>query len=220
MRVQEFKFIQEGNKRTGVSPITGRLAVYSKCQAIQAVDFFTYDLNALKNAYNQDLADASIDAYVEECKEIRGTFQSNIVNDLWVAGESPIAAATVVAILVILAAITASVIVTLSAASSFIERVFPQPKFYSPDGQVFTSLAAYLTYMQNIYNPSVAYPYTCPYCGQGFTTQEELDAHVQDCPWKEGPPNGGDNIWRWLTIAVFGFAAIIIVPKMIDAFKS
>jgi len=220
-RRSQMQFTQRGRTIIRQSPITGRQQVYQSCQAIAATDFFTYPLDQLKTAYNQEFLNQSVDAYVENCKELRGTFQDNLIVDMWVATESPIAPAVVAAIILIvkLVAITVAAIVILSAASSFVERLFPRPKFYAPDGTMFEDLAAYITYMQNLYNPSQGKPYTCMYCGQGFATAEERDSHQANCPWTAGPPSGGPDIGTIILVVVGGAVAIFIVPKLIDLIR-
>jgi len=210
-------FIQTGRQKVMVSPVTGKLTVYTSCQAVVAADFFEYDMNALKIAYDQEFARQGVDAQVESCKKIRGLYQDNLITDLWVGVASPLAAAVVALIILIIKiiAITVATIVILSAASAFVEKVFPKSTFYAPDGKEFTDLAAYLTYMRN-WNTSQGYPYTCPYCGQGFKTLEEEQAHEANCPWKGGVPTAGANVWMYIILIVAGIGAIIIIPKVID----
>lgn len=213
-------FIQTGRQKVMVSPVTGKLTVYTSCRAIAAADFFEYDMNALKIAYNQEFQRQGVDAQVQSCKKIRGLYQDNLITDLWVGIESPIAAATVALIIFIikLIALTAAAIVILSAATAFVETVFPKSKFYAPDGTEFTDLAAYLTYMRN-WNTGQGYSYTCMYCGQGFKTEAERDAHQTNCPWKGGPPTAGADVWMYIVLIVGGIGAIIIIPQVIGIFK-
>jgi len=207
-------FIQTGRQKVMVSPVTGKLTVYTSCRAIAAADFFEYDMNALKTAYNQEFQRQGVDAQVQSCKKIRGLYQDNLITDLWVGVESPLAPAIVAAIILIikLIAITVATIVILSAATAFVETVFPKSKFYAPDGTEFTDLAAYLTYMRN-WNTGQGYPYTCMYCGQGFKTAAERDAHQVNCPWKGGPPTG-DNTLMYILLIVAGIGAIIVISKV------
>jgi hypothetical protein len=212
---------QVGGTKAAFSPIKHRMVVYSKCQALATAEHFEYDLTALKNDCNRELASQSIDAYVEQCKKIRTTFQDNLSIDLWVAGESPLdplIIAVIIGILILSA--TLAYIVILSSTAAFIERIFPKMKFYTPDGKVFDTLAEYTTYMQNVYNPSVGKPYTCMYCGQGFATEEERDAHQANCPWKGGVPQP-ETSWVSSVIALLAVGGIvagtlIIVPKVLD----
>jgi len=210
-------FIQTGRQKAMVSPITGKLTVYTSCRAIAAAAFFEYDMNALKTAYNQELQRQGVDAQVQFCKKIRGLYQDNLITDLWVAAEGPIPAAVVALIIFLIKVVAVSVaaIVILSAASAFVETVFPKSKFYAPDGTEFTDLAAYLTYMRN-WNTGQGYPYTCMYCGQGFKTEAERDAHQANCPWKGGPPTVGADVWMYIVLIVAGIGAVIIIPKVID----
>jgi hypothetical protein len=212
---------QAGGTKLAFSPIKQRMVVYSKCQALATAEHFEYDLTTLKNDYNSELTNQSIDAFVEDCKKIRTTFQDNLSIDLWVAGESPLdplLVAVIIGILILSA--TLAYIVILSSTATFIERVFPKMKFYTPDGKVFDTLAEYITYMQNVYNPSVAKPYTCMYCGQGFATEAERDAHQANCPWKAGPPSPEtDWVSSVIALLVVGgivVGAVVILPKVLD----
>ena len=213
-------FIQTGRQKVMVSPVTGKLTVYTPCRAIAAADFFEYDMNALKTAYNQEFQRQGVDVQVQSCKKIRGLYQDNLITDLWVGVESPIAAAVVALIIFIikLVAITVATIVILSAASAFVETVLPKSKFYAPDGTEFTDLAAYLTYMRN-WNTGQGFPYSCRYCGQGFKTDAERVAHEANCPWKGGPPTAGADVWMYIVLIVAGIGAIIIIPQVIGIFK-
>jgi len=181
------KWVVTTGQKVAYSPLQRKMVVYSLCQAIQSTDFITYPLDVLRDAYNEELYASGIDAHVDACKELRGTFTSELIVDIWVAGESPVDPATVVAILGILKTVAAVIagILIFSLAATYIERItstlFPQGKWYTPDGQVFSTPQEYITYMRNVYNPNQGYPYTCPYCGRGFRTQEELDQHIQDC---------------------------------------
>jgi hypothetical protein len=222
-RLTAIKFKQAGGTITAYSPIKRRMVVYSKCQALATSEPFEYDLTALKNDFNTQLATQSIDAYVEECKKIRTTFQDNLIVDLWVGGESPLDPATVILVIALIIAIVAGVCVVLSSTASFVERIFPQVKFYTPDGKVFDTLAEYLTYMQNVYNPTQGKSYTCPYCGQGFATAEEEATHEANCPWKNGVPTAGTNwvgaLTGLLIVAGLLIGAVLIVPRVLDLFK-
>lgn len=208
-------------QKTAVSPITGKLTIYTKCQGIAACEYFEFPMNVLKAAYNDEFANQSppIDASVESCKKIRGMTEDHLLVDMWVAAESPIApaVAALIIFLIQLVAVTVAGVVMLSAASAFVEKIFPKMRFYSPDQKVFESQAAYVTYMTNVWNPAHGYSYTCMYCGQGFKTVEERNAHQNECPWKGGVPNGGGADWLMLiTICVVALGAIIIVPKLLD----
>ena len=210
-------FIQTGRQKVMISPITGKLTVYTSCQAVAAAGFFEYDMNALRVAYNEEFVRQGVDAHAESCKKIRGLSQDNLITDLWVGVESPLLPAIVALIILILKliAVTVAAVVILSAASAFVETVFPKSKFYAPDGTEFTDLAAYITYMRN-WNTGQGYSYTCMYCGQGFKTAAERDAHQANCPWKGGPPTPGADVWMYILLIVAGIGAVIVIPKVID----
>jgi hypothetical protein len=220
-RWQRIHVHSTGQQRVMYSELQERMVVYTRCQAHQAVDFFTYDLDLLKQAYNQELTNQGVDAFVDQVKELRGTFQSNIITDMWVATEGQISAAIVSLIILILklVAIAVATLVILSAAASFIEVVLPKSKFYAPDGKEFDSLSEYITYMQNVYNPSQAKPYTCMYCGQGFATAEERDAHQATCPWKSGPPSAGGGFENLIVVGLIAVVVIVVVPPIIGLVK-
>lgn len=220
-RWQRVQFRQTATKKVMFSPIKKKMVVYSKCQGLISADFFEYPLSSLKAAYNEELAKENIDAYVEECRKVRGMYEDHLITDMWVATESPLAPAVVAAIIFIIkmVAVTVAAIYILSAASSFVETILPKSHFYAPDGKEFTDLASYITYMKNVYNPSEGYPYTCPYCGQGFATEEELEKHMESCPWKSGPPTPTADIWMYIIIAIAGIGAIVIIPKVLDLLK-
>lgn len=204
------------------SRLTGRLTVYTLTEQIAATEPFEYNLNLLRDAYNGELLNQGVDAYVESCKQIRGLLQDNLIVDTWVATQEEtvlgkqelfipaIWIPLIIGIIKIVAFTVASVIV-LSAAASFVERVFPRPKFYAPDGTMFTDYAAYLTYMQNISNPAAGKPYTCMYCGQGFATEAERDTHQEQCPWKDGPPGVPPPEWLVWVIAGLGIIGLTVV---------
>ena len=206
-----------------ISPITRKLTVYTKTQQILTCGRFDYDMALLRDQYNEAFYAEGVDAQVEEARMIQSFNQSNLIMDTWVAGAGPISTVTAFLVIMIIASITASIVIILSAAVSFVERVFPKPKFYAPpktgeEAVVFVDYTAYLTYMQNVYNPQFGKPNTCPYCGQGFATEAEMLEHMENCAWKEGPPSVDRWPW-WLPVAIAagGIAAVIfVVPKIID----
>jgi hypothetical protein len=218
--MQRLRVKQTGGTKLAFSPIKKRVVVYSKCQALATGTQFEYDLTTLKNDYNSQLAYQSIDAFVEGCKKIRTTFQDNLSIDLWVAGESPLDPVTIGLIIALIIVGMMAICQVLSSTATFVERIFPKMKFYTPDGKVFDTLAEYITYMQNVYNPSVAKPYTCMYCGQGFATEAERDAHQANCPWKAGPPSPEtDWVSSVIALLVVGgivVGAVVILPKVLD----
>ena len=218
--MQRLRVKQAGGTKLAFSPIKQRMVVYSKCQALATAEHFEYDLTTLKNDYNSQLAYQSIDAFVEGCKKIRTTFQDNLSIDLWVAGESPLDPVTIGLIIALIIVGMMAICQVLSSTATFVERIFPKMKFYTPDGKVFDTLAEYITYMQNVYNPSVAKPYTCMYCGQGFATEAERDAHQANCPWKAGPPSPEtDWVSSVIALLVVGgivVGAVVILPKVLD----
>jgi len=206
--------------KTVYSPLKKTFAVYASCQAIAATPPFDYPMNALKVAYDNEFINQSIDAHVDRCTQIRpvGSPQSSLVVDLWVNSDDlhTMRLSIIGAIIFIIEMVVLTYAATqiLSAASSFLEKIFPKPKFYAPDGTVFDSLSEYVTYMQNVYNPTKGKPYTCMYCGQGFATAEERDVHQQNCPWIGGPP---DHDFTWLLLLLAGVVvAIVVVPKIIE----
>jgi hypothetical protein len=218
--------VSAGRTKTAFSPVKGRMVVYVKAQALGTADAKSYDMNLLKTVYNSELVSQSIDANVDSCKQILHVNHSDIVTTLWISSEIQEASlgAILAAILLILQiiAITGAGIVLLNAAQSFIETLMPKPKYVAPDGTVFTDLASYITYMQNVSNPDAGYPYTCPYCGQGFKTKAEEQAHEATCPWKNGPPTNGGGGTDWIMLLIIGgviIASIVIVPKVIDVFR-
>ena len=202
------------------SPLKGRMVLYSKCQAIAACEPFEYPLSELRDAYNSELENQGIDAYVEACKQLKGTFQDNLIVDCWVSTTEsevgffldPVTIAAIIGLLKIVAFWT-GMILFLALATAFVEIVFPRSKFYAPDGTVFTDLAAYISYMQNVYNPAHASPYTCMYCGQGFATVEERDAHQAQCPWKEGPPTAEDPL-KTVLMVVTVLGVVYVISKI------
>lgn len=223
--MQRLRLKQAGGTKLAFSPIKRRMVVYSKCQALATAEHFEYDLTTLKNDYNSELAYQSIDAFVEDCKKIRTTFQDNLIIDLWVAGESPLDPWMIAIIIGIIftVAITVAAVVILNASASFVERLFPKIKFYTPDGKVFDTLAEYATYMANVYNPSQGKPYTCMYCGQGFATAAERDEHQANCPWKEGPPSPEtdwvSSVIALLLVGGLVVGAVVILPKVLDVVR-
>lgn len=203
--------------------------VYVKTQAIAACEPFVYDMNALKEAYNQEFAAQGVDAYVDDCRQITGTFSNHLVVDVAVAAEGPIpvAVASLIIFIIKATAIAVAAVVILTAAASLVETIkgppAPEVKFYTPDGQVFDTLIEYTTYMTNVYNPGQGLPYTCPYCGQGFATEEERDAHQEECPWKEGPPYPpAPEVPAWIPwvvagifLVVVGLGAVAVLPRLL-----
>lgn len=204
------------------SPLTGKSTIYVLTSQTLTSEYFEYPLDALRDAYNSELATQGVDGFVEEVKKVRGTFYDIMLMDTWVAAEGPIPVAWAALIIFILkaTAITVAAAVILSAAASFAERLWPKPKFYTPDGQVFEDFASYFTYMQNIYNPAEGKPYTSPYTGEGFATQEELDKHMTDFPYKAGewyqPLDFVKSITGLLVIGGVIFVAVTILPRVID----
>lgn len=203
--------------------------VYVKVQAIGACEPFDYDMNALKEAYNQEFIKNGVDAYVDHCRQITGTFSNHLIVDMSVASESPLPPGVggLIIYLVGLVATMAAAAVFVSLAAALREAIFgappPEVKFYTPDGKEFSTLIEYITYMQNVYNPSQDMPYTCMYCGQGFATEEERDAHQEECPWKEGapyPPAEEAPGWLpWVAGAVIILSvagiAIVVLPRVL-----
>lgn len=203
--------------------------IYVKTQAVAACEPFVYDMNALKEAYNEQFRSYGVDAYVDDVRQITGTFSNHLIVDVSVASESPLPPAVAALIIFIIKAVVVvgGITIVLSAAASFMERVFGpppvQPKFYSPDGQVFDTLIEYVTYMQNVYNPTQGMLYTCIYCGQGFATEAGRDAHQEECPWKDGPPYPPPTVvpewvpWVAGTVIVVAIAglAIVLLPRVL-----
>lgn len=207
-----------------LSPLTGKLAVYSKTQQLLTTDRFQMDMNLLKDQFNGAFLEQRVDAQVEECRMIQTFNQSNVIIDTWVAGESPILPAVAWAVIAVVIIVVAAYVIILAATAVFIERLWPKPTYYAPaktgeTTEKFHDYASYLTYMQNVYNPQFGKPYSCPYCGQGFATEAEMLEHMEYCPWKEGPPDRDEWPW-WMTALLIGggvLGLIIIVPKVLDA---
>jgi len=197
--------------------------IYAKTQAIAACDPFVYDMNALKEAYNQEFRNYAVDAYVDNVRQIRGTFSNHLIVDVSVGTDSPISTAVAALIIYILGltATTVALVILMSAGVSFREGIFGAPpaeaKFYTPDGKEFDTLIEYVTYMQNVYNPTQGMLYTCMYCAQGFATEAERDAHQAECPWKEGPPYPPPEEtpewvpWVAATVIVVAISGLVIV---------
>lgn len=206
------------------SRLTGLPTVYSLTQAIAATEPIDYDATVLKNAYNDEFFFQGLDAHVESVKQYRGLLQDNMVVDTWVATTEaldvttgrvvqlipPLLIAAIIQIIPIIAFAVAAVVI-IAAATAFVERAFPRPKFYAPDGTEFSDLASYLSYMQNISNPAQGKPYTCIYCGQGFATVVERDTHQEQCPWKDGPPGPATPEWMVWAIAGIGIIGLTVV---------
>jgi len=210
-----------------LSRLTGRLTIYGLTQQIAATEKIDYDVNLLRDAYNDELLYQSVDAHVESCKQIRGLFQDNLEINTWVATTEvtvagkqelliPVVLIPLIIAIIKIVAFTVASLVILSAAASFVERIFPRPTFYAPDGTSFDSLASYLSYMQNVWNPAQGANYTCMYCGQGFTTEAERDTHQDQCPWTGGPPDGG---FDWLVWVVAGLGIIGLTAVAVTVFK-
>lgn len=203
--------------------------VYMKCQAIAAVEPFDFSMEALKTEYDRQFVENGVDAYVDNVRQIQGTFSNHLIVDMSVAGESPLSSAVVSLIIFLIkaAAVAAVPLVVLAAAAAFVEKIRgppgPEAEFFTPDGQVFDTLIEYTTYMQNVYNPTQGKPYTCLYCGQGFATEEERNAHQQECPWKDGPPYPpADDFPSWvpwvagavIVVSFVGFG-IVVMPRIL-----
>lgn len=212
--------IQEGVYKTAKSPITGVATLYVLTTQLVTTEPTDYDLNVLRNAYNDRLIADGIDAHCDQVYKIRATGMDNLLADTWVATESPIIGTTAAMIILAFVAVALSAAILISAAAAFVERVFPQTKLYAPDGHVSNSLAEHVTYMESIYGAGKV----CHYCGQPFNTVEERQAHEAQCPWRGGLPGpeapGYEVIkWvKWLIIGVITISGIYVVSQFIPKF--
>lgn len=174
-----------------LSPLTGKLTIYYEHSALMSFQLAApVPPESLITLMNSDLAANGYDAFVDDAKVIQGSIDTSVQAHIWIAEESPIAAATALAILAI--CVTACVIgaglILLASTQTIMEHFWPQPKFYQLDAAgneiVVHSQAEYITCMRMTHPDA----FVCGYCGQVFPTEAERDEHQATCPWKEGVP--------------------------------
>ncbi len=206
--------------KTMRSRLTGKLQTYILTEELITCDRFEVDMTELKNNIQTEYDTQGIDAQAEKCKHIRaGTYDYVIVNT-WVAAE-PVAGTLLIPVVLIpliakaiifILGYAAIVVITYLGVIAIREVVWPAPKYYcSICGAGPFSTVAELTAHRTQNHPEAA-AHQCPYCGQAFATVEQLNAHVEECPWRPS------EIPDWVPYALLGLgiiAAIVIVPKVI-----
>ncbi|MBA7490219.1 hypothetical protein ES702_00754 [subsurface metagenome] len=211
--------------KTMRSRLTGKLQTYVLTEELITCDRFQVDMTELKNSIQAEYDLKSVDAQVEKCKHIRAGTYDYLILDTWAAAEVPALGDPIItpalimfmvkAILAVLA-YAAIVVITYFAAIGMKQVLWPTPKYYcSICGEGPFETVAELTAHRREFHPDAA-AHQCPYCGQAFATIEQLNAHVEECPWRP------KELPEWVPYAIVGIgiiAAIIIVPKVIDYIK-
>lgn len=202
------------------SRITGNLQTYVLTEQLATCQRFDIDMNVLKTSIQTEFDNQSIDAQIEECKQIRGSVYDYLITTTWAPASSPVLPALVVLLvkaLIVVATFAAIVIIAYQGAIGFKEILAPTPKYYCSicGAGPFDTVAELIAHRAQ-YHPDAA-KYQCPYCGQAFNTPEELNAHVAECPWK---PQAIPDWVPWVIVGIVAVGAIIIIPKVLGFIKT
>ena len=199
------------------SRITGELQLYALSDETATCDRFEADMAVLKTEIQRQFDEQNVDAQVERCRQIRGTFWDYLIVETWVPETSPLDPATWTTILFIIKWVTLTVAAGIAIVSiCWAVRNYilgPHPKFVCDIcGQEFDSLPGLTAHRRTAHPEHAAYQ--CPHCGAAFAKREELDTHMKDCLFRP------TEVPTWIPWAVAGLAivaAIVIVPPLIRA---
>lgn len=209
--------------KTMVSPVTGKLQAYALSEWLITCEPFTGDMESLRDGLNQDYATNNIDAVCKECKQFRFPSYDYLVIKNWVPVGSPFLETLITSKLMaslisfvihwVLPAIV--FVATAWALKEMVIMPFLHPRiYYALDGSGPYTREEMVTKNRALQVEQGLPPLVCPYCGQPFATQEELEAHMKECPWRPG-------VLDWLPWVVIGGVTIVtivyIVPPLIRA---
>lgn len=195
----------------------GQKLIYELVRGYTTIEHTTLDLHVLKSELQKGFVEEGVDGTVEAVKQIREKNYDYVLCDAWVAAESPIAPIIIVAIIgLITAAIWAAAIIIPTFIISNVIHNLTTREIHCPHcGQGCPDLASLEAHKRTAHPE--APPYTCPYCGQQFSTAEERDEHAAECLWTP-PPVPPWVPWVFGGIAITA-VAVFVVPKVIERFR-
>lgn len=208
-----------GEVQVLTSRVSGVATAYVLTEQLATCQRFEADMVALKGAIQDEFDSEGLDAIVDACKQIRSKYRDHLIVRTWCPASSPIPAVVIPWLwkaLIVVLAFAAIMTIAYVGTYAFRELIWPAPKFRcSACGAGPFSSMAELVAHRTQEHPELP-TYQCPYCGQAFETPEELNAHVEECPWK---PAG---VPEWLPWLIGGIAAVgitigvvIIAPEVI-----
>lgn len=207
--------VRTGKKVTLVGR-DGQKLIYELVRGYTTIEHTTLDLDILRSELQKGYAEEGVDATVEAVKQIREKNYDYVICDSWVAAESPIAPAIIMAIIWLIGtAITAAMIIVPTLIISNTIHNLTTREIHCPlCGQGCPDLPSLEAHKRAAH--AEAPPYTCPHCGQQFWTAEERDKHAAECLWTPGVPEWVPWVFGGIVITAI---AVFVAPKVIERFR-